>query len=84
MCPLASTSAPWHKVPIPSKYIKAYCSPYLTGFGIHIPKPEELKDGLHVILGLQGGQSSEHDGAVASTVQLVHLTDTCVGRVSMG
>lgn len=35
--------------------LKAYRSPYLAGFGVHIPKPEELKDGLHVILGLQGG-----------------------------
>lgn len=57
---------------------------YLAGFGVDVPKPKELKDGLSVILGLQGGQGSEHDGAVASTVQLVHLTDTCSGRTGMG
>lgn len=42
--------------------------PYLAGFGVDIPKAEELKDGVNVILGLQGGQSSEHYRAVASTV----------------
>lgn len=52
---------------------------YLAGCGIHVSKPEELQDGLDVILGLQGGQGGEHDGAVASAVLLVHLADTCRG-----
>lgn len=52
---------------------------YLAGFGIDISKPEELQDGLDVILGLQVGQGSEHDGAVASTVLLVHLAHTWGG-----
>lgn len=52
---------------------------YLAGLGIDVSKPEELQDGLDVILGLQGGQGGEHDGAVAGAVLLVHLADTCRG-----
>ena len=50
--------------------------PYLAGFGIDIAEPEKLQDSLDVMLGLQGGQGGEHDGAVAGPVLLIHLADT--------
>lgn len=49
--------------------------PYLAGFGVDISEPKELQDSLDVILGLQGGQGSKHDGAVAGTILLVHLAN---------
>jgi hypothetical protein len=49
---------------------------HLAVFSIDILKVEKQKDDLNVILGLQRGQSSEHNRAVESTVQLIHLTDT--------
>lgn len=48
---------------------------YLAGFGVDVSEPEELQERLDVILGLEGGQGGEHDGAVASPVLLVHLAD---------
>lgn len=53
---------------------------YLAGFGVDVSEPEELQERLGVILGLEGGQGGEHDGAVAGTVLLVHLADTWAGQ----